>query len=495
MRGNSRWLHHVWPPVAQDYAAFLRDIMKREIAHPEHPDSPLTGLKVVVNPGNGGGGFIAEQARGVPGPAGDALHDHTQPRACFAPPPPPPKKKLPHALLCADAVQVLGPLGADVSASIYLEPGGGLPHRLPRLPAWLLQRLDACSNSYAAQPHGHPPPHPRRHADGSFPHHLPNPEDKNAVEATQAAVLGSGADLGIMLDTDVDRSGCVDAGGNGGGCAGAAPFAGCCKQHIRRTAAGLRGLPPTATDQPCQCGCPANPRRAGCSAGINRNRYIALMSAITLREHPGETIVTDSCTSNGLAAFIAELGGNHFRFKKVREGWSTSAWLPRRRGVPEAGSWSSMPTPCCRSPPGCRATRTSSTRCAARAAAQAVCHLGPVRLYTVPCFCCPAHPCCPAAMQGIELNKAGVPCPLMMETSGHGALRVRGQLAAQSCAVGAGYGRCCSALGRTMSSPSHPQENYFLDDGCYTALKVVIEMVKRRLEGRQGIADMLTSLR
>ena len=48
-------------------------------------------------------------------------------------------------------------------------------------------------------------------------------------------------------------------------------------------------------------------------AGINRNRYIALMSAITLRDNPGETIVTDSCTSNGLAQFIASLGGRHFR--------------------------------------------------------------------------------------------------------------------------------------------------------------------------------------
>lgn len=49
------------------------------------------------------------------------------------------------------------------------------------------------------------------------------------------------------------------------------------------------------------------------SPGINRNRYIALMSAITLRENPGETIVTDSCTSNGLATFIQQLGGKHFR--------------------------------------------------------------------------------------------------------------------------------------------------------------------------------------
>lgn len=35
------------------------------------------------------------------------------------------------------------------------------------------------------------------------------------MEATRTAVLDSGADLGIMLDTDVDRSGVVDRAGNG----------------------------------------------------------------------------------------------------------------------------------------------------------------------------------------------------------------------------------------------------------------------------------------
>ena len=88
-------------------------------------------------------------------------------------------------------------------------------------------------------------------------------------------------------------------------------------------------------------------------AGINRNRYIALMSAITLRENPGQTIVTDSCTSNGLAAFIKQLGGTHFRFRK---GYKN------------------------------------------------------------------------IINKGIELNEAGVPCPLMMETSGHGAMRVGGRV-------------------------------------------------------------------
>ena len=49
---------------------------------------------------------------------------------------------------------------------------------------------------------------------------------------------------------------------------------------------------------------------------LNRNRIIALMSAILLREHPGTTIVTDSITSTGLAAFIEKHGGVHHRFKR-----------------------------------------------------------------------------------------------------------------------------------------------------------------------------------
>ena len=41
-----------------------------------------------------------------------------------------------------------------------------------------------------------------------------------------------------------------------------------------------------------------------------------MMSAILLREHPGTTIVTDSITSTGLAAFISDHGGIHHRFKR-----------------------------------------------------------------------------------------------------------------------------------------------------------------------------------
>lgn len=41
---------------------------------------------------------------------------------------------------------------------------------------------------------------------------------------------------------------------------------------------------------------------------INRNRLIALLSAIILEEHPGTTVVTDSVTSDGLTEFIEKLG-------------------------------------------------------------------------------------------------------------------------------------------------------------------------------------------
>ena len=50
---------------------------------------------------------------------------------------------------------------------------------------------------------------------------------------------------------------------------------------------------------------------------LNRNRLIALISAIVLKEHPGSTIVTDSITSDGLTEFIEQdLQGIHQRFKR-----------------------------------------------------------------------------------------------------------------------------------------------------------------------------------
>ncbi|KAF9674878.1 hypothetical protein SADUNF_Sadunf10G0173000 [Salix dunnii] len=142
-------------------------------------EKPLEGFHVVVDAGNGAGGFFAEK--------------------------------------------VLQPLGAITSGSQFLEP------------------------------------------DGLFPNHIPNPEDKTAMKAITQAVLENKADLGIIFDTDVDRSAAVDSTGR----------------------------------------------------EFNRNRLIALMSAIVLEEHPGTTIVTDSVTSDGLTTFIEnKLGGKHHRFKR-----------------------------------------------------------------------------------------------------------------------------------------------------------------------------------
>ncbi|XP_010420479.1 PREDICTED: uncharacterized protein LOC104706050 isoform X1 [Camelina sativa] len=142
-------------------------------------EKPLEGFHIVVDAGNGAGGFFA--------------------------------------------AKVLEPLGAITSGSQFLEP------------------------------------------DGMFPNHIPNPEDKSAMEAIIKAVLDNKADLGIIFDTDVDRSAAVDSTGR----------------------------------------------------EFNRNRLIALLSAIVLEEHPGTTIVTDSVTSDGLTTFIEKkLGGKHHRFKR-----------------------------------------------------------------------------------------------------------------------------------------------------------------------------------
>ncbi|CAH9119022.1 unnamed protein product [Cuscuta europaea] len=142
-------------------------------------EKPLEGFHIVVDAGNGAGGFFAGK--------------------------------------------VLEPLGAITSGSQFLEP------------------------------------------DGMFPNHIPNPEDKTAMKAITQAVLDNNADLGIIFDTDVDRSAAVDSSGR----------------------------------------------------EFNRNRLIALMSAIVLEEYPGTTIVTDSVTSEGLTTFIEKkLGGKHHRFKR-----------------------------------------------------------------------------------------------------------------------------------------------------------------------------------
>lgn len=156
------------------YAKILADKIRSATGE----DKPLEGFRIVVDAGNGAGGFYADK--------------------------------------------VLKPLGANTDGSRYLDP------------------------------------------DGSFPNHIPNPEDKAAMQSITEAVRENNADLGIIFDTDVDRAGAVLSDGS----------------------------------------------------ELNRNRIIAMLAAILLREHPGTTIVTDSITSTGLAKFIEEKGGIHHRFKR-----------------------------------------------------------------------------------------------------------------------------------------------------------------------------------
>ena len=160
------------------YADRLVEIVRQGVNHPDRYERPLQGLRIVVDAGNGAGGFYADK--------------------------------------------VLGPLGADTAGSQFLDP------------------------------------------DGTFPNHIPNPENSEAMESICQAVRDRQADFGIIFDTDVDRGAAVDGSGN----------------------------------------------------PLNRNRLIALISTIVLREHPGSTIVTDSITSDGLAQFIRDLGGTHHRFRR-----------------------------------------------------------------------------------------------------------------------------------------------------------------------------------
>ncbi|KAL4569444.1 hypothetical protein LXL04_025082 [Taraxacum kok-saghyz] len=230
------------------YAKHLRDIIKERVNHPQHYDTPLKGFQIIVNAGNGSGGFFT--------------------------------------------YDVLDKLGADTFGSLNLKP------------------------------------------DGMFPNHMPNPEDKVAMAVTRAAVLENTADLGIVFDTDVDRSGVVDKNGN----------------------------------------------------PINGDKLIALMASIVLKEHPGSTIVTDARTSLALTKFITDRNGQHCLY---RVGY---------RNVID---------------------------------------------------------------KGVQLNEDGIDAHLMMETSGHGALK----------------------------------ENYYLDDGAYIVVKIIIEMVRMKLEGSdEGIGSLIKDL-
>ena len=157
------------------YTASLGNMVRKRLN--DESLKPLLGLHVVVDAGNGAGGFYA---------------------------------------------RFLEDLGAEIEGSQFLEP------------------------------------------DGSFPNHIPNPEDASAMESLSRAVLEHRADLGVIFDADCDRAAIVDQSGK----------------------------------------------------AINRNRLIALIAAILLEENPGATFVTDSVTSSGLHQFITEWGGTHYRFKR-----------------------------------------------------------------------------------------------------------------------------------------------------------------------------------
>ena len=162
----------------EQYAENLCNIIRKAVDAEDYMH-PLKDFKIVVDAGNGVGGFYADK--------------------------------------------VLKPLGADTEGSKFLEP------------------------------------------DGMFPNHIPNPDDKTAMDSICKAVVDSNADLGVIFDTDVDRGGAVDSTGK----------------------------------------------------EINRNRLVALASAIALEGNEGGTIVTDSITSSGLKEFIENtLGGKHYRYKR-----------------------------------------------------------------------------------------------------------------------------------------------------------------------------------
>lgn len=163
------------------YSEYLRNMITKQTGNvlSDDPDKPLKGIHIVVDAGNGAGGFYAEK--------------------------------------------VLAPLGADIYGSQYLNP------------------------------------------DGNFPNHEPNPENKEAMESIKEAVKKHNADLGLIFDTDVDRSSAVDSKGQ----------------------------------------------------DISRNSIVALAAALIADKYPGTTVVTDSITSTGLTEFLtSELGLKHHRFKR-----------------------------------------------------------------------------------------------------------------------------------------------------------------------------------
>ena len=148
------------------------------------------------------------------------------------------------------------------------------------------------------------------------------------------AVNTSRADLGIVVDTDVDRSAVV--AGNGTPInsnryialmsyitlRSAWPCATCPMTSLAQLLSGLQRLwlvsympgaymPWDWTSDECLQGSHGMPLLSQfwlCQV-VQRCRYAC-------RKYPGTTIVTDSVTSNGLTEFIDSLGGKHFRYKR-----------------------------------------------------------------------------------------------------------------------------------------------------------------------------------
>lgn len=237
-------------------------------------EKPFSGLKIVVDAGNGAGGFFAER--------------------------------------------LLEPLGADITGSRFLEP------------------------------------------DGRFPNHQPNPENADAMRSICDAVTETGADFGIIFDTDVDRAGAV--------------------------------LPSD-----------------GGVIALDRNRLIALMTAILVRQYGPITVVTDSITSTGLTDFINSLGCRHHRFKRGYRNVINEA--KRLLALEEAAK---------------KAKEETDAEFANAIPADA------------------------EFANAIFANAILANAILAMETSGHGALR----------------------------------ENYFLDDGAYIIVKLLVALVEARREGK-----------
>ena len=159
------------------YCGHMRAIIGKSL--PQYGHKPLEGLRIMVDCGNGAGGFYVED--------------------------------------------ILATLGSDVYSIQFLDP------------------------------------------EGTFPNNAPNPEDKVSIASARERVMESDVDLGLIFDTDVDRSAAIDKDGT----------------------------------------------------VIARNGIVALAASLISKDHPGTLVVTDSVTSNELHDFLENhLGMTHFRYKR-----------------------------------------------------------------------------------------------------------------------------------------------------------------------------------